>query len=104
MNISNDNYQTESAKTQLQRKVCITRFSSSSLKEFDSLGLQGGSNAASIWLSLIGGQWVELLKLELLLLDALKEVDLNGVVVVDEEPATSVDEEAWVVLGKVSIS
>ena len=67
--------------------------SSSSLEELHSFLLKGSGNAASSGLGLGWLKSVELFEGKIFLFNTLKEVDFNGVVVVNEQPATSVNEE-----------
>jgi hypothetical protein len=66
--------------------------------------LKGGGHASSSRLGLIDLEAIELIESEILLLDAVKEIHFNGIVIVNEQPATSVNEETGIVLGKVSIT
>ena len=78
--------------------------SSSSLEELHSFLLKGSGDAASSGFGLGGLKGVEFIEGKIFLFDALEEVDFNGVVVVNEQPAAGVDEETRVILGEVSIT
>ena len=66
--------------------------------------LKSGGHASSGRLGLIGLEAVELIESEILLLHAVKEIHFNGIVIVNEQPATSVNEETGIVLGEISIT
>ena len=89
--------------TSIKSKVFPTR-SSLPVQNFDGLGLESSGDAPSIRLSLSLNSLVQLIKLEVLLLDTLKHIDLAGVVVVHEAPAAGVNELARVRLGDLALA